>query len=323
MGVPALPADVRTHVDEEGRPFHYIVRCSRGAHDLLVHFSAFFGEWGNARPYRELYQGYFHRLKMFGDVPGHNWLFLCDEYGADRNGSYYSGESGDRFVERAVLAIVDNVAEELQVMPSRIVTMGSSMGATGALVVGLQRRVKGIVAISPHIHLDIAAARCGRQRHVAAICPEGAWHAERDLPYTRRVADLLDSAARIAPLPALFMQSCADDAGVHLEQVLPFAATWRALGGRVDVDTRPSGGHTSDWATKPLLLDVVQRLQDNSPIDVGLYRGAGYIGRLTHTPLSHRLRRATSLTRRRIVRALRGRRSGANTGSGGPAVTDR
>ena len=54
-----------------------------------------------------------------------------------------------------------------------VVTMGSSMGATAALKFGLMLRVKGIVAISPHIDLDICAERQGRWRHVAVDLPDG------------------------------------------------------------------------------------------------------------------------------------------------------
>ena len=55
-----------------------------------MHFSAFFGKWGDAKPYRDRFRGYFHRLKMLGTDPAHDWLFLCDAYGAHDNGTYYT-----------------------------------------------------------------------------------------------------------------------------------------------------------------------------------------------------------------------------------------
>ena len=43
------------------------------------------------------------------------------------------------------------------------------------------------------------------------------------------------------------------DAGVHQEQVLPLMETWQARGGAVVLDERPTGGHTSDYATASVL----------------------------------------------------------------------
>ena len=63
--------------------------------------SAFFGEWGERREHRAQYSGYFHRMRMFWPLAEHSFLFLCDTFGADDNGTYYKGEDGDFFVERA------------------------------------------------------------------------------------------------------------------------------------------------------------------------------------------------------------------------------
>jgi hypothetical protein len=97
---------VREHHDAEGRVFRYVPIRHPGSRGLIVHFSAFFGEWGEARQYRDVFQGHFHRLRMLGDVPDYDFLFVCDEYGADHNGTYYTGERGDLFVERAMLDLI-------------------------------------------------------------------------------------------------------------------------------------------------------------------------------------------------------------------------
>jgi len=47
---------VSEYRDPKGRLFHYVVVANPGARDLVVHFSAFFGEWGNARPCRHALQ---------------------------------------------------------------------------------------------------------------------------------------------------------------------------------------------------------------------------------------------------------------------------
>jgi hypothetical protein len=264
--------DVREYLDPEGRAFHFVLRRHDGAVGLAVHFSAFFGDWGEARAYRAIFQGYFHRLRMLGDAPAHNWLFVCDEYGADRNGTYYTGGRGDFFVERATAAIIEAAMAECGVPPSEVVTVGSSMGATGALKFGLTLGVRGIVAVSPHVDLDICAATQGRERHVAFIVPDGDTQSTGNHRYTRQIRALLGQWDRDRPLPRLFLQACRDDSGVYDEQVLPLCLTWRELQGAVDLDARPRGGHTSDFATRPLLLDAIGRLFSGEPIDVRSYQ---------------------------------------------------
>lgn len=261
---------VREHRDDEGRVFRYVYVHHPGSRGLAVHFSAFFGEWGDARPYRKVFSGHFHRLRMLGDVTEHDWLFVCDEYGADHNGSYYAGKAGDLFVERAMLDLIQSIARSCGVAPSSVVTMGSSMGATAALKFGLLLGVKGIVAISPHIDLDICAVRQGRWRHVAYICPDADPVTVHNHVYTRQVRRLTSSAS--GPPPRLFIQACRDDDGVFAEQVEPLCRDWTAAGGAVTLDARRRGGHTSDHATKPLLLDAVAAILDERPIDVRRYQ---------------------------------------------------
>jgi len=229
---------------------------------------------------------------------------MCDEYGADRNGTYYTGAGGDMFVEHATQLIIEQVRDDIGTPADRMVTMGSSMGGTAALKFGLRLGVKGIVAVCPHIDLDTCAARQDRWRHVAFICPDGDPVGAQNWVYTRQVCRVLD-AWEGDPPPRLFVQSCADDKGVHQEQVLPLVDTWRRKGGKVDLDERPTGGHTSDWATRPLLLDATARILASENIDLLLYRAEPpYLGTPTRDPLSHQLRRRTSLTRKRVMKII-------------------
>jgi hypothetical protein len=177
------------------------------------------------------------------------------------------------------------------------------MGGTAALKFGLLFDVKGIAAIGPHIDLDISATAQGREAEVAWICPDGEYAAAHNFVYTRQINNMVEAWDESKPLPGLFLQSCADDGGVHAEQVVPLAERWRAKGGQVFLDTRPTGGHTSDYATRPLMLDAVRRLLAAEPIDVEKYqREPEFAGQLTAPPLSHRLRRRASLLRKRLLR---------------------
>ena len=300
---PSLDADFRTFTDAEGRTFEYAVVTHPGGQGLAVHCSAFFGKWGDHHAYRDRFQGYFHRLRMLGSDPGHQWLFLCDSYGAFRNGTYYNGEHGDPFVERAVLAIVDREMERLEIPPGRLVTVGSSMGATGALLIGLVLGAAGIVAIGPHVDLDVVAAQCGRWDEVAFITPDGDPTAAANYPLTRRIRALVSDVGTTRRLPDLFVQVCADDAGVYQEQVLPLVEEWRSLGGAVALDVRPVGGHTSDYATRPLLLDATASLMEGRLPDPRTYQSdPTFAGHLTRVGPVARARRALKLRSR--LRAL-------------------
>jgi hypothetical protein len=304
---------VREHRDDHGRIFRYVHVQHPGSRGLVVHFSAFFGEWGDARAYRKVFAGHFHRLRMLGDVADHDWLFVCDEYGADDNGTYYSGRAGDLFVERAMLDLIQSVAEASGVPPSSTVTVGSSMGATGALKFGLLLGVKGIVAISPHIDLDTCAVRQGRWRHVAYICPDGDPVAADNEVYTRQIRRLVADRPG-GCLPRLFLQACRDDDGVFVEQVEPLCRQWRAAGGSVTLDARARGGHTSDHATKPLLLDAIARILDEQDIDVRRYqRDRRFRGSTGSVGVVRRLRSTGGRTLRRA--GLRRRREEPHDGS--------
>lgn len=229
----------------EGRTYPYVLLPGYGS-TLCIHYSAFFGEWGDRRQYRAQFQGWFHRLRMFWPLAEHHFLFLCDTFGADGNGTYYKGEDGDFFVERAMDQIQRQVGSQLAVDDTHTVTLGSSMGATAALRFALRHGYHGAVAISPHIDLDISASRQGRARHVAAVVGRDDLDAPDVRPVMREVAELAKS---VPVLPNLAIQSMEDDHGVHDEQVLPLIATWRRRGGRVLTDFHQAGGHTSDYAT--------------------------------------------------------------------------
>lgn len=241
----SVAATYQHGVEIEGRLYNYVLYPGTGD-TLCVHFSAFFGDWGDRREWRSQFQGYFHRLRMFWPLAEHNFLFLCDTFGADRNGTYYKGENGDFFVERAMDRIIDDVRGRLGLAPEQIVTAGSSMGATAALRFALRHGFRGAVAVSPHIDLDLCARYQGRQRHVAAVVGREDVDAPELQPVTREVRNLAASAPVV---PRIVLQSMRDDHGVHDEQVQPLARIWRERGGWLWLDERATGGHTSEYAT--------------------------------------------------------------------------
>jgi pimeloyl-ACP methyl ester carboxylesterase len=241
----AALATYQRGIEIEDRLYNYVFYPGAGD-ALCVHFSAFFGEWGDRRPYRALYQGYFHRMRMFWPLTSSRFLFLCDTFGADRNGTYYKGEHGDFFVERAMSQILDRVQEQVGIPNDRVVLMGSSMGATAAARFALKRQAAGAVLVVPHLDLDLCARYQGRARHVAAMLGDDDVEAPRHYPVTREIRSLTET---VPTGPRLAIQSIRDDVGVHSEQVLPLVEMWSGRGGVVDLDERETGGHTSEYAT--------------------------------------------------------------------------
>lgn len=237
----------------EDRGYPYVLLPGRGR-SLCIHYSAFFGEWGERREWRSQFAGWFHRLRMFWPLADHHFLFLCDTFGVDSNGTYYKGIDGDFFVERAMDAIQMKISDQFGIDPGSTVTLGSSMGGTAALRFALRHHYAGAVAVTPHIDLDVSAARQGRLRHVAAIVGHEDVDAPGLRPVTREIARLV---ATVRPLPRLVVQSVLDDAGVHDEQVLPLVESWELGGGLVKTDFQATGGHTSEYATPEFFADAI------------------------------------------------------------------
>jgi len=312
--VTEFSPSITSYEDEDGHRFRYALVRNTGASTLGVHFSAFSNRpflWGPNRSPRNA-PGYFQRLRMLGSDPTHHWLFICEEFGADGDGTYYTGERGDFFVERAVRRIIRTVLDQLGIEPHETVMIGSSGGATGALKFALEFDCRGVVAICPHIDLDICAALQGRMAHVAFICPDSDPLSEANHLYTRQISRLLDG--RIAEgdtLPHLYVQSCRDDHGVFDEQVVPLVRTW-SKAGQVEFDIRPVGGHTSDWAPRALLLDAVNRILADEVCDVEAYQtDPRFAGTRTRTPLWLRTRYRLGDIKRALVRAAERRRAEA------------
>jgi hypothetical protein len=277
-----MTPNISTYTDNQGREFHYSL-INNQSRKLVIHFTAFFGDWGDRKEYKKYYKGYFHRYRMFADQSAYNFLFLCDQFGVTENGTYYTGKAGDFFVERATQDIIDKVMADLDIRWSNVITVGSSMGATSALKYGLKNNAKAIIAIAPHIDLDICAKMQGREQHVAWICPDGDTQAAHNYPYTRQIQALLRNL-RVKP-PRLFIHSCEDDHGVYHEQVIPFNRLYAEKGGEVVFFSRPDGGHGGDACGKEVLLDVLGKFYADKPVNPRQYSGFRYLPENLRSPL--------------------------------------
>ena len=74
-----------------------------------------------------------------------NWLFLCDSHGVNGNGTYYLGERGDRYVERAMHAVID---------------MGASISAAHGMakvnaIAGREEKPVAVIGDSTFLHAGL------------------------------------------------------------------------------------------------------------------------------------------------------------------------
>lgn len=254
-----------TFVDNSNRVFNYSTIDNK-SNKLIILFTAFFGDWGERAEYREHFQGYFHRYKMFNNVHDYNYLFLCDQYGHDNNGTYYTGYKGDFFVERAIDLIIDKVVHEFSISKENIITLGSSMGGYAALKFAIQKKMMGAIAIHPHIYLDISAKFQNREDHVKYTLPDGDTQSQYNYSYTRKISRLINNEY-FHPLPRIFIHSCQDDYGVYNEQVIPFLNEFKALGGQFEFSSLQKGGHGDMSIGKDALLYIFNCFFQHKQLD--------------------------------------------------------
>ena len=143
----------------------------------------------------------------------------------------------------------------LGIADGRLVTVGSSMGATGALVIGLRLGAAGIVAISPHIDLDVAATECGRWEEVACIAPDADPDRDDQRPAHPPCAGTCVRGRCGRSTRALRAVGCADDTGVYRgrscrspDRCLAREDRWCCRDGRrrMDPGARPGAPNVSE-----------------------------------------------------------------------------
>jgi hypothetical protein len=85
--------------------------------------------------------------------------------------------------------------------------------------------------------------------------------------------------------------------------VVPLVAAWREGRGPVYWDLRPTGGHTSDYSSRALLLDAADHLLAGEEIDVKRYQSGGEFAGTPARPLIRtRLRSQVGQLRRQMRR---------------------
>ena len=71
-------------------------------------------------------------------------LFILDNYGYNKAGSYYLGEKGDWFLPNDICELVDNIKGKYGI--KTIITVGTSKGGTASLVYGIKCNATAIIS---------------------------------------------------------------------------------------------------------------------------------------------------------------------------------
>ncbi len=119
----------------------YLLKKNKCSDVLVVSFSGF---KSGKMP------GVYNYIRTLEDLPC-NKLFILDNFGYQKRGSYYLGENGDYFVRTLVIELIKKVMKELNI--KTLITIGSSKGATCALMFGLELQAKAIIAGAPQYHI--------------------------------------------------------------------------------------------------------------------------------------------------------------------------
>ena len=253
-------------VSSEGTEVNFLHRRN-GSSTLVIWFSAFTRGPHLGRVLK-VTPG-FHGYKFSRSHDQFDWLLVRDSWGYTNDGTYYGGRAGDLFVERAVSELVRKLIAEYRAQDpaTKVVAMGSSMGAYAAIKFAV---MNGIAALgwSPHLDMEIAMKSCGRGPWVR-YCLEDADDASR-ARYLHRLQDVVNEHA--GNLPPLIVQATADDHFVYPEQVVPFVESYISAGGKVQLDLRDRGGHTSRYAPDEYLVEALTCLAEARDLDIDRMR---------------------------------------------------
>lgn len=76
-----------------------------------------------------------------------NKLFILDDFGYEKRGSYYLGENGDFFISKLVSELINKIKAEQNI--HEVYCIGSSKGGSAAIYFGLKHNVDFIIAGVP------------------------------------------------------------------------------------------------------------------------------------------------------------------------------
>lgn len=130
---------IQKQICEDGTTLKYLWYPRKNAKKLIVIFNACSG--GTAK------YNYVYTLKN-ADA---NRLYILDDFGKEKRGSYYLGEKGKDNVAGMTKRLIDRYIQQCQ--PEQLVFAGSSKGGYAALYFGLQYPYANIIIAAPQYYI--------------------------------------------------------------------------------------------------------------------------------------------------------------------------
>lgn len=133
-------ANQRYHKMKNGKYLKYILIRNK-SNKLFVTFSGFPNKNSTAK------YNYMRTLKQY-EV---NKLFILDDVGYGKKGSYYLGENGDYFLEEEIISLIDRIKKKYNL--TETCALGTSKGGWAALYYGIKLKCNMIIAGAPQYYI--------------------------------------------------------------------------------------------------------------------------------------------------------------------------
>lgn len=114
----------------------YLLKTNSSSDTLVVCFSGF-GNGGSAK------YNYINTLKMVNV----NKLFILDDFGYNKTGSYYLGENGDWFLPDMIVGLIKKIQTESRI--KHLLMVGSSKGGSAALFYSIKMEADACIIGAP------------------------------------------------------------------------------------------------------------------------------------------------------------------------------
>ncbi len=180
-----------------------------------------------------------------------------DNYGWNRQGSWFWGEKGDDFVEKMVYDLVKTIRVKNPDLPW--FTMGSSMGGFGSLLFGIKYGANGIYSMAPQVDLRQKIRDYGIDN--------------RDNPYGYLMGDSIESVVDLPGIaesmdampPTMITQHQFDSVNLFAEHAYKLMDIYNRKNCWYGLRVIPATGHESDGSQREaeMFFDLI--IEKNPP----------------------------------------------------------
>lgn len=125
---------------ENGKVIKYLF-LRRKSNELVIAFSGFSGEGKKPK---------YNYIRTLKDI-NKNQIYILDDFGYCKAGSYYLGEKGDYFLEKEIPKLINNIKKKYNI--TKTYTIGTSKGGWASLYYGIMLEVNTIICGAPQYYI--------------------------------------------------------------------------------------------------------------------------------------------------------------------------